>query len=577
MQAAREAEQAKDYPRLAETYQKIAKLRPRDAMAQQSLGLAHYLQSNYTAAVPPLEKALALNPRLYGASLYLGISYYRTNQFSRAVDALKKARQLNPKDHVALYWLGASYLALEAFPEAIADLKSANLAVPEDAEILYLLGKSYAKYSARLLDRLSNLAPASAPAHRLRADDFLAQGATPAALEELDKALQIGPELPALHLAKGEIYWDQKRFDEAAEEFRQELTNDPPGLEAHYRLGAFYLANNRPLEALPHLSFAAKQKPQDQAIQQLLQDASAITSNSNNGDSSFADPKRDGLILKSSDGTLGTKISEAFGYYSRGDFSQAIGVLQPFLVNHPDHVQARQLLVRCFLSQAQVDKAVIELQRILKQLPDEPESLYSLGRAYEALSSEIAQKMYELDPNSYRVHLLRGETYETGSGRLYNKALEEYGKALGLKPDLPGANFAVGRILWKMQRFEEAVPYLYKELERNPYHGLANYHLGNIYLSQGKSEQAIGYLEAAIRAQPNLTEAYLDLGRALAGAGKYDAAIGFYQKVVQNRPDEAGVYALLATAYRALGKEQEAQQSLETFRQLSEKQRQLSQ
>jgi tetratricopeptide (TPR) repeat protein len=569
IQEARSAEQAKDYARAAQVYREIVNLRPNDPVANQNLGLAYYLQNNHSEAIASLRKALDLDPKLFGASLYLGISYYRTNQFALAVDTLKKARSLNPKETISRYWLGASYLASGILPAAVTELEAASKGAPKDAEVLYLLARSYSKYSASLMDRLLQVATGSASAHRLRAEDFVAQGLPMAALQELEKGLAEDPRMPGLHLAKGDILFQEKKLEEAAAEVCRELANDPPSPEGHYRLGVLYLTQNKTVDALPHLDFAAKQKPHDTALQRLLRETLEKSSNATR-----EEPRSSCGPFRLSNSFKFPEFSKALDHYSRGDFLLAVRTLERFLLQHPGFLEGRRLLARCFLAQGLIEKTVAELERILKQLPDDPESLYGLGKAYETLFSQVIEQIFELNPGSHRVRSLRGEAYETGYRHEYERALQEYRQALELAPDLPGYQFAVGRILWKMQRFDEAIPYLRKELELNSHHGLANYHLGNIYLSQGENDRAIQFLEAAIRAQPTLTEAYLDLGRALAGTGKYELAIQKFQKVIETWPDDPAVYSLLANAYRSLGKNVEAERALQTFRELSAKKRQ---
>src|SRR5438445_4496169 len=67
LQQGRQAEKAKDYSRAVEVYREMVLLQPNNPVAQQNLGIAFYLQSKYTEAVGPLEKALAFEPNLWGA------------------------------------------------------------------------------------------------------------------------------------------------------------------------------------------------------------------------------------------------------------------------------------------------------------------------------------------------------------------------------------------------------------------------------------------------------------------------------------------------------------------------------
>jgi protein O-GlcNAc transferase len=439
VQDARAAEQAKDYARAEQVYRQIVKLRPRDGVAHQNLGLALYLQGRYADAVPHLERALGLDPGLFGASLYLGISRFRDNRFSEALEDLQKARRLEPKNHLAHYWLGATHLALKVYPEAISDLEIAANKAPRDLETLYLLARAHAEYSAFLLDRLLKLAPDSVAAYKLHAHDALAEGLIRPAVVALTKALAL--------------------------------------------------------------------RPGDTDARQVLAELEKMT------------------------GEDGTESAPILVRVQVADTSQPpAGAAQ-----------------------------------------DDPDALYVLGKSHEARSAALGSRLFELYPDSYRARLMRGEAYEKASPPESEKALEQYRRALALKPDLPGIQYAIGRILWKLRRWDEAVPALRMELQRNPNHGLAHYYLGNSYLSLDDRESAIAHLQAATRARPDLGQAYRDLGRALAGSGRHEAAITAFRKALESDPEYPGVHAQMAVAFRALGRIEEAAQAAEAARALSAK------
>jgi tetratricopeptide (TPR) repeat protein len=216
-----------------------------------------------------------------------------------------------------------------------------------------------------------------------------------------------------------------------------------------------------------------------------------------------------------------------------------------------------------------VELTTERLSALSRDHPEDPDLLYLLGKSYEARSAELGNKLFELYPDSYRVRVMRGEAHEKSDQQDYERALEEYRKALALKPELPGLHYAIGRLLWKMRRWEEAVPYLRKELQKNPYHGLANYYLGSSYVFLENPEEAIRCLEEAVRVQPGLEQAHRDLGRALAKAGRFEEALASYRRVVEADPGDPSVYALMAAAWRGLGKMEEARQAAEEARRLS--------
>jgi tetratricopeptide (TPR) repeat protein len=560
IQSARKAEQQQNYAAAAATYEKLAALRPGDSIAHQSLGLAWYLQGNYAKAIRPLEQALVLNSQLWGARLYLGICYYRTNQFQRAIDSLRLAERAKPAEAMPLYWLGASQLALRNFSEATANLERASAISPKDPEVWYTLARACADYSGSLYEKLLQTAPQSGPARIVRAEDFWRENVTQPALELLSEVAESEPGLAGAHLTAGEILWQEQRFEEAAEEFQSELAIDPACPQAHLRLVAYYQMSAKPEKARPHLEYLARLKPRDLSLTRGLQPATAA-SEQQTSSSRLAVGRPD--------------LKVSLTHYAKGEMAPAIANVRLHLKSNQNDVEARRLLIRCLLVDEQSQSAVSELQELLKLRPDDSEATYLLAKSLEVLSSQVIQKMVTLEPDSYRVRLLRGEAHEKSVRREYAEALAEYLEAMKLRPQTPGVSFAVGRILWKMNRFDEAISYLEKELALNPHHGLANYYSGNIFLSRVENERALVFLDAALQAQPGLIQAHRDRGRALANLKRYDEAIRAFQKVAEANPEDSSIHALMATAYRAAGLLEDAKRSALTAQQISEKRRRM--
>ena len=172
-------------------------------------------------------------------------------------------------------------------------------------------------------------------------------------------------------------------------------------------------------------------------------------------------------------------------------------------MNRPDFIEVRRLLTRCRLAEGADSKAADQLTEILELKPADAESLYLAGKAYERLATVTAEDLFALNPDSASVRLLRGEAFERGPRNDFDKALAEFRKAVELQPDDPAAHHAIGRVLFKMKRFDEAVPHLQEVLARNRMHGMANYLLGKIHLVNRNRVTAIKHLQAASMPGPD--------------------------------------------------------------------------
>ena len=550
-----QAQQTQDHSRLRAAYAEIAALRPDTPEYQRGLGLACYLGGDYAGAITALERAASLQPELAGVSLYLGISYYRANRFQEAVEALERAPELDSGAPAAQFWLGASYRALGRHAEAVPMLEAAHEKAKSDPEILLLLTRTYSEHAAGWFRQLLAVAGTSAPARLLRAEELAMDGVDQAAMKETDAALEQDPGLIGLHLLRGQILWAAEDFAKSADEFQRELENDPLSAEAHLMLGAYRLDLGDASTALGHLRRASLHRPSDEVIRELLDEALRAGV-------ADADPKVPSRGPEAAEPTL----EDAIAAYKRGQATEAAALLERFLSRRPGTAAARLILARCRIAEGQLRMALEQLNRVHEQDQEEPETLYLLGKTYEGLASQAAGRLFELNPDAPGVRLLRGEAFERGPKYDFESALAEFRAAKESSPDDPAVDQAIGRVLFKMKRFDEAVPHLEAALARNPGHGTANYLLGKIRLLQGNRKDAIATLREAVRARPGLVDARRDLASALAREGRLEEAIGMYEDLLTDHPTDASLHALLATAYRRAGRIEEAKAHAEKAR-----------
>lgn len=553
------AHQEQDHSRIQAIYAELAQVQPDNPEFQRGLGLACYLQGDFEAAIEALDRAASLESDLPGVRLYLGISYYRTNRFPEALAELDQAPELHANDPTARYWQGATYRALGRLTEAISALQAARLAASTNLDVLEMLTRSYSESAAELFGQLLTAAATSPPARLLKAEELAMDGADDAALKELDAALGEAPHLIGLHRMKGQVLWSREEYEKGADEFKLELENDPFSVESHVRLGAFFLDSGDPSAALRHLRLAQRYGPEDERVGAFLDRAlraGGIAKNSP-GDAGGSQP------------VSGASLQAARDQFRRGEANQAALLLEQLLEGRPEAIEARRLLSRCQLAEGRIEQAVEQFHHILVRIPDDPETLYLLGKSYERLASNTAEELFELNPRSSGIRLLRGEAFERGPLYDFEKALAEFRTAKELNRSDPGVHHAIGRVLFKMKRLDEAIPHLEAALALNRGHGLANYLLGKIRLLQGDRHEAIESLRAAVEARPGLADAQRDLARALVLDGQHDEGIRIYQNLLETDAADPSLHALLAAAYRRAGRMQEAKAEAEKARQLA--------
>jgi len=69
------------------------------------------------------------------------------------------------------------------------------------------------------------------------------------------------PYLPGLHYSLGNAYWMEAKWDQAIEQFKQELAISPDNYLVTWKIGDCYVYQRDYAQALPYLQKALKQKP----------------------------------------------------------------------------------------------------------------------------------------------------------------------------------------------------------------------------------------------------------------------------------------------------------------------------
>lgn len=143
------------------------------------------------------------------------------------------------------------------------------------------------------------------------------------------------------------------------------------------------------------------------------------------------------------------------------------------------------------------------------------------------------------------------------SGRV-NQAIQLLQEKLSATPRDPEINFLLGSVLFKVQRFQQALVPL-QNASRSPRfrveafqdRGVALYHLNRL-------PDAISELQKAIHLRANLPEALYYLISAYRMTGQKEHAYKSLVQLMQVAPDSAYTYKLMAEAYDNTGEPQEA-------------------
>jgi tetratricopeptide (TPR) repeat protein len=232
--------------------------------------------------------------------------------------------------------------------------------------------------------------------------------------------------------------------------------------------------------------------------------------------------------------------------------------------------------VRCAVALGRLDDSIEFIQALNRDFPDDPEVLYRTVHLYSDLSTRASEQLLYRGPTSYQVRMLNAESLEA-QGK-WEEAEKEYRKVLEQNPNLPGIHYRLGRLILSMPETAATKEDPHKEFEQelqiDPRNAAAEFILGELDLPLGKTDEAIGHFSRAVKNDDSFVDAFLELGRALTSIGKAAEALGPLEAAVKLQPENPMTHFRLSTAYARVGRREDGQKEMATYRELSEKERQ---
>lgn len=197
-----------------------------------NLGVIAQQRGKHEEAVARFRQAIRLQPN-YGAShLLLGTSLLALRRNAEAVRELDRAARLMPEEPQAHLQLAKAYEMTENWIGAAAEFQMLVKLAPQEPEYSYQLGKAWMKLSGWSYKQISEINPKSARLQQGLGQEYAIQEKFDLAMVAYQRAVQLDPKMPELHLAIAVILLQQKKLDEALREIEFELKLVPESVAA---------------------------------------------------------------------------------------------------------------------------------------------------------------------------------------------------------------------------------------------------------------------------------------------------------------------------------------------------------
>ncbi len=445
------------------------------------------------------------------------------------------------------------------------------------------------KTAAADYERIIKLSPAMAEAYANAGSLYYAQGETVKAEARFRKAITLKPALSGPYFFLGLLDFKKHAYREALAFFEQAETRDPSNQIVESYLGYTQYAVKDYEQAAAHLERAANSTPKDidvfyhlskvyaelakqdfQSLDRRFPESlylSLATAHLYEAQKNWPLAARDyGRAAAKQPGNkrLQEKVRQAEdgrqeasgGTGASVDLKNSVdGALALFYQPPPgDKIPDT---IRIYQERA---------QRLRGDKTSSAEELYELTEGDQALSYLTAQWVFEIDPDSYRAHQMKGQYYEEAHED--EKAIAEYRKALAINAQLPNLHFLIGNLYWKSEKPEQALPELQAELESDPNNPQALYELGDIFAGRSAPAQAESCLLRAIEIDPRMEEPRLALAALYAESRRVDQALAQLQKAAEINPADPAPHYRLSKLYQQTGRAELSRTELARFSKL---------
>jgi len=135
-------------------------------------------------------------------------------------------------------------------------------------------------------------------------------------------------------------------------------------------------------------------------------------------------------------------------------------------------------------------------------------------------------------------------------------------------PSSPQNHNNLGDLYGKRGDLKRAVEEFKKAIELRPGYADAYHNLANVYQEMGKIEEAIENYQKAIEYQPLLWQSHQNLAVIYYEQGQYELALQALEAAVKINPEETNLYVNLAVVYSKLGNQEKAQEAMQKALQL---------
>lgn len=514
---------------------------------------AYIAQNQPKEALAVLEKALNRLPEKFELYRKLALIYTSSGEKDKAIQAYYKYFDIlplntEPLDKVELVFTypGDAVIELTMLLIEKNQLDKATEFITKEHKLNRQMSSPNSPHSVPRYETSLFIAQAKI---------YLSAGDLDNAVEELNRAIEIQPELYSSwdllineYLSKGlydeaertaklaitripndplgyswlaKVYWNLKKYDDAINTYQEYLSLNPKDALVQQNLGVAYVQLGRYEEAIYPLQKVAELYPNDTITQ--------------------------------------TNLAAAYQGLQR--YQEAIQVLLTVDKLLPNNAQIKWALAINYDLSNRYEDAIEKYKEYLTLDPNNIDAYLHLAKDYQMLTriSEAmaaCKKVIEINPNNVTACARLIDYYRLL--RDYQSATRYASKAIAIDSQNVEALTNAGGLNYELKNYDEAIRLCKRAIEIQPNSWLGYSWLSASYSEKGENEKAIEVLEKYVNIDNTFYLAYLSLGAAYVISNRHAEAVDVLCQAIQLKPDDVQSYQLLGVALQILGRQEEA-------------------
>ncbi len=262
-QAGEMALQQGDLAGAKKSFLRVLELVPNDVGARVNLGVVLMRERNWPQALAYLSQAEKLAPQVSGIRLNVGLVHYKQGEYGAAIPEFESVLKEDAKSVQARRLLGLCYLFEERYKDSADTLESLWPTSGDDLSYLYSLAVAAGQggrpeLEERALAQLMAVGKDSPILHLLLGKAYMAHGDYEHALTELQTAAKGDTKLPLLHYHLGLVYRHNGELERARGEFQADAAMEPDVAFNYDQLGLLASLDGKDRDAEIYFKDAVK-------------------------------------------------------------------------------------------------------------------------------------------------------------------------------------------------------------------------------------------------------------------------------------------------------------------------------